>query len=283
MELFGLDIVGILLTAGYMVFWGGLIIGFVFFYSKNPYVPRKYYKVELESKDGRYLRDCKGWVMKEKKVEYFRVQLKGFPSLKAVNLDASVLEAVNSKGIMQLVESVPDYYDASNYRPREVPLTQRGRFVEELVEDVIKPLCIREYKEGEEIKQGYDKAAVEFYRLKAKEALDKNSRIEDLNRSAAVRARIDVVRNQDERKKGGEDIITKLLPVIIIIAAGLFAYLILDGSVKAYSATMAQQNAVMENGYSQIVSQCGGVYRPMNQPQNVTPQKTGVQIPFITT
>jgi hypothetical protein len=209
-------------------------------------------------------------MMKDKKVDYFRVQLKEFPNFKGVHLDASVVEAMNTQGELEIIEVVPDLYEATNYRPKNVPLTQKERFVEDLMEDVIKPLCLVEYKDGEETKQGYNQHALDFYVLKAKEVLNKNSRIEDLNRSAAVRARIDTVRNQDERKKGGEDFVSKYMPIILIIVAGLFSYLIMDGANKSFQTTMASQNAVMEHGYSQVIQQCGGVYHEISPPKNET-------------
>jgi hypothetical protein len=213
MEMFGLDITMILLTAGFVTFWGAIFIGIVFFYSKNPYVPRKYYKVKIENKEGKWLRTVQGWPINEKKVDYFRVQMRGAPSWRGVHLDASYMEAINTESELELIENVPDLLEASNYRPKFIPLTQKERFIEEVMADVVKPLCIQEFKVKQEdgtetVEQGYNTHALDFYKLKVKDALEKNSRIEDLNRSAAVRARIDVVRNQDERKKGGEDFIS---------------------------------------------------------------------------
>lgn len=282
MDLFGMDLAQILLTIANFAFWGAIIIGFVVFADKNPYLPRKYYKVKLENKDGKELRDCKAWKIKKKKVDYFKISLRAFPGFKDVDMDISVMESLNSKGEMVLIESVPDLYDASNYRPKEVPLTQRDRFISDVVTDVLTPLCIVNYKDGEETKQGVNRNILDLYTLKVKEALNKNSRIEDLNRSAAVRERINKVRQEEERTGGG-DWVAKYAPMIIMIFVCLFAYLILDNLGKLFQSTMAQQNAVMEHGYSQVIQQCGGVYHPMyaNASNTTTPQG-GVNIPFIT-
>lgn len=282
MDLFGIDIVSVLLTAGFVSFWGAVFIGFIIFYDKNPYVPRKYWKVKIENKSGGFLRYTKGWIVKSKKVPYFRIGLKGLPAFKGIEIDISKMEAIDSEGILTIIENVPEKYDETNYRIKEIPLTQRESFENEVIENVVKPLCIMEYEEEGEKKRGYNENMVEHYTLKIKDALNKNSRIEDMNSSAATRRMLEQARREGQRASS-DDFITKYAPTIILIFVCLFAYLILDSATKAYQVTMAQSNQVQQNGFSQIIQQCGGVFVPVQEP-NVTQQQgnSGVQIPFIT-
>ena len=284
MDFFGFDLVSILLTAGFISFWGGLLIFFVVFYGNNPYVPRRYYRVKLKNKDGAFLRFCKGWIVSEKKVKWFRVGLRGFSSFKQVDKDIAIMETIDDEGIINIIENVPDKYEADNYTPETIPLTQVERFEKEVINDVIMPLCVRSVEENGETKNYIDQGIVEHYSLKVKESLNRNRRLVDLNTSKATKEYIAQARREAERAKG-DDFIYKYGPIISLIVACLFAYLIIDGSVKSYQATMAQQAGVMEHGYQQVIEQCGGVYQPINPVKNETaaPVKTGVQIPFITT
>ena len=284
MDFFGFDLVSIVLTAAFVAFWGALLIGFVVFYGRNPYVPRRYYRVKLKNKDGAFLRFCKGWIASEKKVKWFRIGLRGFSSFKQVDKDIAVMETIDDEGIINLIENVPDKYEADNYTPETIPLTQVERFEKEVINDVITPLCVRSVEENGEVKNYVDNGAVEHYSLKIKESLNRNRRLVDLNTSKATKEYITQARREAERVSG-DNFISKYGPIISLIIACLFAYLIIDGSVKSYQATMAQQAGVMEHGYQQVIQQCGGVYQPLNPVQNATaaPVKTGVQIPFITT
>jgi hypothetical protein len=284
MDFFGLDLAGILFTAAFVSFWGAILVGFFVFYDKNPYVPRRYYRVKLKNKDGSFLRFCKGWIVNVKKVKWFRVQLRGAISFKGVEKDIAIMETMDDEGIINIIENVPDKYEADNYTPETIPLTQVERFEKEVVNDVIMPLCMRSVEENGEVKNYVDTGVVEHYSLKVKESLNRNRRLVDLNTSKATKEYISQARREAERVKG-DDFIYKYGPILSLIIACLFAYLIIDGSVKSYQTTMAQQAAVMEHGYSQVISQCGGVYAPINPPNNATaaPVKTGVQIPFITT
>ena len=284
MDFFGFDLVSIVLTAGFISFWGALLIGFVVFYGNNPYVPRRYYRVKLKNKDGAFLRFCKGWIASEKKVKWFRIGLRGFSSFKQVDKDIAVMETIDDEGIINIIENVPDKYEADNYTPETIPLTQVERFEKEVVNDVIMPLCVRSVEENGETKSYIDQGVVEHYTLKVKESLNRNRRLVDLNTSKATKEYIAQARREAERSKG-DDFIYKYGPIISLIVACLFAYLIIDGSVKSYQSTMGQQAAVMEHGYSQVIAQCGGIYAPISPPKNETaaPIKTGVQIPFITT
>ena len=284
MDFFGLDLAGILFTAAFVSFWGAIFVGFIVFYGKNPYVPRRYYRVKLKNKDGNFLRFCKGWIATEKKVKWFRVGLRGFSSFKQVDKDIAIMETIDDEGIINIIENVPDKYEADNYTPEDIPLTQVERFEKEVVNDVIMPLCVRSVEENGETKSYIDQGVVEHYSLKVKESLNRNRRLVDLNTSKATKEYISQARREAERVKS-DDFIYKYGPILSLIIACLFAYLIIDGSVKSYQATMGQQASVMEHGYSQVIEQCGGVYRPLVPIKNetATPVKNGVQIPFITT
>lgn len=286
MLLFGIDIGSVLVTAGFVVFWGGLFISFIFFYNINPYVPRKYYKVKITNKDGMFIRNTKAWKIKDKKVDYLRLGCPGNFGFAGVNMDAAMLKTVNAQGECEFTELVPGNNDPTNYIPKVIPLTQLESFITQEKENtewaVVNAINsgIKKNQAGDYyVDEARVKEIIETANLKTKDTLTKNSRIQDLNQSATVRARIDVVRNQDERKKGGEDFIGKYGPILALIVAGLFAYLILDGAVKSYQTTMEQQNAVMENGYSQVIQQCGGVYHSITQPTNTTTKSGSVSIP----
>lgn len=263
MDFFGIDIVVVLLTAGFVTFWGVILLLFVIFYDMNPYMPRKYYTVKLENKEGEPVRACKGWIVTKGKVKWFRLGLRDFPSFKGVEKDIAVLETINKKGEVEIIEDIPDKYEETNYYPKNVPITQKEAFIQDVVSNIIE-----------------DNRAV--FELKLRETMASYSRVSDLNTSKATKEYISQARREAERVKG-DDFIYKYGPIISLIIACLFAYLIIDGSIKSYQTTMGQQSAVMENGYKQIVTQCGGVYQPLN-PVNASQEKQkpqGVQIPFV--
>ena len=263
--MFGFDIVSVILVAGFITFWGVAILMFVLFYNKNPYMPRKYYKVRLFDREGKELGMKKGWIISEHKVKWFRIGLKGFPSFKGVEKDIAIMETMNAKGEIEIIEDVPDKYEPENYTPKNLPITQKDAFVNDILSVV-------------------SDEARDAFRMKINEAIAKHSRLVDLNTSRATKEYISQARREAERVKS-DDFIYKYGPILALIVAGLFAYLIIDGSIKAYQTTMASQGALMENGYRQIVEQCGGVFKPINPPKNDTQTKpnTGVQLPFLMT
>ena len=262
MDFFGIDIVMVLLTAGFVTFWGVIFLLFVIFYDMNPYMPRKYYTVKLENKDGESVRTCKGWIVTKEKVKWFRIGLKGFPAFEGVEKDIAVLETINKKGEVEIIEDIPDKYEETNYTPKNIPITQKEAFIRDVAGN------ISEENRG-------------VFELKLRETMSAYSRVADLNTSKATKEYISQARREAERVKG-DDFIYKYGPILSLIVACLFAYLIIDGSVKSYQTTMQQQNSVMENGYKQVITQCGGVYSPLN-PVNTTaaPQQSGVKIPFV--
>lgn len=262
-DILGLDIMSIIFTALYIAFIGALLIGFFVFYDKNPYVPRKYYPVRIRNKDRVVIRDCKAWIITLNKVKWLRIGLSGLPSFKGIEMDIAILETVDAKGVLDIIEDVPGKYEAENYSPMYVPITQSDLFISEVVSII-----------NQESRPAFES--------KLKEVIAKNSRVVDLNTSHATKQYIAQARREAERVKG-DDFIVKYGPVISLIVACLFAYLIIDGSVKSYQTTMAQQASVMENGYKQVIQQCGGIYTPTIAPKNETPApaNTGVKIPFI--
>jgi len=265
MELFGIDIFLVLFTAAFVTFWGALLVMFVLFYNINPYVPRKYYTVRLEDKDGNPLRRCQGWIISKNKVRWFRIGLKGFPGFKGVEKDIAIMETMNKKNEIEIIEDIPDKYEPENYTPKNVPITQKEAFIRDVAGTI-----------NEENRSVFE--------MKLRELMAQHSRITDLNTSKATKEYITAARREAERVKN-EDFIYKYGPIISLIVACLFAYLIMDGANKSFQATMASQNAVMENGYNQVIAQCGGVYRAIEPPvdeKKAEPQKTGVQIPFVT-
>jgi hypothetical protein len=265
MQMFGLDITTILITAGFIGFWGVMLLGFFWFYSKNPYIPRKYYKVKLVNKNHQFLRYCKGWCVTTRHVPYFRIGLRDFPSFKAVEKDVAIMEGMDDEGIITVVEDVPDKYVVTNYTLKDIPITQKDELIRELCENI-------------------EESSRPTFALKVKDLLNKHSREVDLNTSKATKEYINQARREAERVKG-DDFISKYGPILALVLACLFAYLILDGSVKAYQSAMGQSNAVMENGYRQIIASCGGNFQSYNVMTNTTAPapKQGVQIPFITT
>jgi len=243
------------------VFWGSIFVGFVFFWGKNPYVPRKYYSVIIEDKEGNKLRGLKGWIKKTKGVPMFRVGLKELPKVTGIEKDISILETINKDGEIVLIESVPGKEDAENFIPKNVPITQKDQFVRELLENV-------------------DEGSRPVFEMKIREAMARNSRLVDLNTSAATKSYISQARREAERDTS-DNIITKYGPILALMMACLFSYLIIDGSVKAYKVSMEMQNAVMNNGYAQIIAQCGGVFQPLyNQTQAAPTEKAQNILPF---
>ena len=283
MQIFGLefDIFMLIAVFAFVTFWGAILAAVFIFADINPYLPRKYYKIKLLNKDGKPLRDCKGWIISKSKVKWFRIGLRDFPNFKGVEKDIATMETMNEKGIIEIIEDVPDKYEPENYTPKNIPLTQSEKYDMDVLENVIKPLCIQEYEENGEKKQGYNQGMIDYYTLKMKDARIRNSRLVDLNTSRATKEYISQARREAERIKG-DDFISKYGPTIILVFACLFAYLILDGAGKSYQATMAQQSAVMEHGYSQVIQQCGGVYHPLVEQTNKTTVKTS-PIPFMPT
>lgn len=263
MDLFGIDIINVILTTAFVCFWGAILIGFIIYWDKNPYAPRKYHKVRLKNKDGHFLRWCKGWIVKTKKVKYFRVGLKDFPEFKGVELDISVMETMDEEGVINLIEGVPGRSEPNNYVPENVPITQKEAFIKEITSNI-----------AEDSREAFE--------VKVRTALNNFSRLTDLNTSKATKEYLAQARRESERA-ANDDFIKKYETIIITIMVCLFAYLIMDSATKQYAATMAGQNAVMEHGYSQVIQQCGGVYHELYPPQNNTqPQQQGVSIPFIT-
>lgn len=263
MDFFGIDILVVLLTTAFVVFWGSIFVAFVVFYDKNPYIPRKYKTVIIENKEGVKLRTLKGWKVTLDKVPHFRVGLKELPRIVGIHLDISVMETEDENGVITLIESVPDKEDAANFIPKRVPITQKEKFIADIINKVT--------PDGRSA-----------FEVAVREAINKHSRLFDLNTSNSTKEYIHQARREAERTKG-DDFITRYGPTLILIGACLFAYLILDGSTKAYKEVMAQQNAVMSNGYAQIVSQCGGTFVPLNPSGNSTqeqPKPGQVQLPF---
>ena len=262
MEIYGLDVVAIILTAAFVVFWGAVLIGFALLYNINPYIPRRYYHVPIFDKEGKPVRNAKGWIITKDKVKWLRIGIKGFPSFKGVEKDIAIMETMNKDGEIEVIENVPDKYEAENYTPKNIPITQKEAFIGEAISSI--------NEEGRAM-----------FELKLRELLNKYSRLVDLNTSKATKEYISQARREAERVRS-DDFIYKYGPIISLIVAGLFSYMILDGAIKAYQVTVSQQNAVMQNGYSQIISQCGGVYTPLPQPQQNTTQKNNA-IPFLPT
>lgn len=289
MEMYGLDITAIIITAGFVVFWGVILLAFVLYKDRISWLPRKYYKIRLENKDGFFLRYIKGWAIKANNVPYLRLGLRGFPSFNGVEKDISLLSSIDSEGVLTFTEEVPDRFVPTNYSIKEVPLTQKDRFINEERENIVRTIGnvlmfgITRDENGNPIPDNAKLAEiVENATLKTRETLSKNSRIEDMNTSRATKEYIAQARREAERVKG-DDFIYKYGPIIALIIAALFAYLIIDGSIKAYQNTMAQTNGVMQNGYSQLITQCGGIYKPA-EPENKTATAPGkVAIPFVTT
>jgi hypothetical protein len=185
MEMFGLDLTSILVTAGFVAFWGAVLIGFVIYYDKNPYVPRKYYKVKVYNKDGQLRKECKGWVVTTNKVKWFRIGLVGFPGFKGVEKDVSVMETINSRGEIDMIENIPDRIDETNYTPKNVPITQKDAFVTEVVNSILpenRPT----------------------FELKLRETMAKHSRVVDLNTSYATKQYIVQARREAERVKSDD-------------------------------------------------------------------------------
>jgi hypothetical protein len=260
MEIFGFDIILMVLSFAFVMFWGTIFIGFVFLWDKNPYVPRKYYDVEVFNKENVPLFKCKAWQVTTNHVKYLRIMLKGFPKFSAVEKDISILETINKKGIIEIIEDVPDLKTESNYSPKNIPITQKESFITEILENV-------------------EEASRPAFEMKIRDAIARNSRVVDLNTSKATKEYIAQARREAERVRG-DDFMYKYGPTIILIMAGLFAFLILDGAQKSWQATSMQQAGIMENGYKQIVSQCGGVYEPIIKPKNESEAKPG-PIPFV--
>lgn len=247
------------------VFWfalfAGVIAAFIIFFNKNPYVPRKYYVVDLKDKDGKKIRQCKGWLLKDKGVEYFRVQLYGLFKLKAVNLDRAVSKTIDKEGRIALIELVPDVFHESNYIPENVPLTQREEFLKEITE-----LATPE--------------ARDIFRLKVGELLQKHSRMVDLDDSRWLSASRDQQRRESDRVKGN-DWLNALLPIVALILAMLFCYLMIDSTMKATTAHSDRMAAVTENGYRAVVESCGGTYHPLITQNSSNTTSGGFKIPFV--
>ena len=261
--LLGFDVVGIVLTAAFVVFWGSIIVAFIVLYDYNPYAPRKYYNVKIEDKDGKERFKCKAWIITKEKVKWLRIGLKDFPSFKSIVKDIAYLSSINEKGDIVLIEDVPDKFIEDNYRPKNIPITQREKFIESLGNMV--------NEEGREA-----------FVLKVREEMERNSRLVDLNTSRATKEYIAQARREAERV-ATDNWIVKYGAIIGLIIACLFTYLIMDGAQKSWQATMGQQTNVMEYGYSQIIAQCGGVYRPYQEPVKNETKSTTPSIPFITT
>jgi len=259
MEIYGLDVIMIILTAGFVVFWGAVLIAFALLYNKNPYIPRRYYPVLIFNREGIVVRRAKGWIVTEHKVKWLRIGIKGFPSYKGVEKDIAIMETMNKDGEIEVIENVPDKYEPENYTPKNIPITQKEAFISEAVGNI-------------------NEDGRAMFELKLRELFSKYSRLVDLNTSKATKEYISQARREAERVRS-DDFIYKYGPIISLIVAGLFAYMILDGAIKAYQVTVSQQNSVMENGYRQIISQCGGLFTPLEQPKQNTTQKNA--IPFL--
>lgn len=294
-EFAGLDLANILITAGFVTFFGVLAIGFVVFYDKNPYVPRKTYTTIIRDKEGHLRHRCKSWIVTNKKVRYLRIGIKNFPQFKGVEKDISILETLNRDEELGFIESVPDKYEPENYTPITIPITQKDAFIiaeqknkEELATAILKGtdwMVPAKDEAGNDIKVFNKDKLDELLgqsKLKTTENMVNNSRIVDLNTSKATKEYIAQARREAERVKS-DDFIYKYGPIIALLVACVFSYLIIDGSVKAYQSTMGQQNSVMQYGYSQVIQQCGGVYHPIEVTANTTakPAASTPQIPFI--
>ena len=274
------DIIAYVLTILWIAMWGGFLVGFVYFRSYNPYWPRKYYDVAIKDSEKKLRKRTKGWYCKEGKVEYFRVVMTGIRgSFKGVNFDRSWGKCIDDSGEISIIEQVPNKYDAGNYAPEFPPLTQREKFEKEVADNVLTPLCTVEYKDGEETKTGVDKNAFEIARLRIKEILNANSRMIDSEESGWLKENIATARRQRERG-AGDDWIQKYGPMVIMIAAIVFCYLMIDGSLKSFQSAMDKTLALNENIAKQMVESRGGTYTPIMLPQANTSSSNNI-IPFV--
>lgn len=282
MELFGIDIFAIIIFGGILLF-EILILGFVIIFRKNiPYLPRTYYDVKIYSKEGELEKKTKAWKVTTNKTPYLRIVLKGitsWPPFNGIEKDIATLQGLNEDGVLELVEDVPDLIEETNYQLRKPPLTQRERAEQEIYQEVILPACAVEYKENEEIKTGVDKQKADVLMARVQRIFASNSRLSDLNVSAARKSYILQARRELERDKN-ENLILKYGPMIVLILAALFSYLMIDSAGKSYQVTTDKAIQVQQNGFAQIIEQCHGVYKPP-APQNQTDQGSGVKLPFL--
>lgn len=282
MELFGIDIVAILVFAGILLF-EILILAFIVIFRKNiPYLPRTYYDVKIYSKEGELEKTTKAWKVTTNKIPYLRICLKGltaWPPFNGIEKDIATLQGLNEDGVLELVEDVPGLIEETNYQLRKPPLTQRERAEQEIYQEVILPACAVEYKENDEVKTGVDRQKADVLMSRVQRIFSSNSRLSDLNVSAARKSYLVQARREFERAKD-ENLILKYGPMIVLILAALFSYLMIDSAGKSYQITTDKAIQVQQNGFAQIIEQCHGVYKPPTT-QNQTNQEGGIKLPFL--
>jgi hypothetical protein len=259
-----IDVIGLILQIAIFTVVG-LILGILaLFQSKIPIMPRKYWKVEIyKNRDDKLPKEqngkMKGWMVSEGGVQKFRVLCRGISgSWRGVQLDRSVLKTINDDGVLELVEVVPDVFEPSNYEPKNPIITQKTRFVNELLAEI-------------------DPESRGVFELKLKDLMSKHSRTSDLNESRWISDNLAAKRAQRNRV-AGDMILEKLIPFIVLIAIGFFMYLSYDSLGKSFNNAVVGYQTITNYQTEQIVQACGGKFVQMNTTQ---PAKPSSPIPFV--
>jgi hypothetical protein len=257
-----IDVVGLILTIAMWVVLGTVLAVFLLFKDKLPFLPRKYFKVEIfKSEDDKEPQKTKGWFINQGGVQKFRVLLRGITGTWAgVNLDRSFIKTMNDDGILELIEVTPGVIDASNYLPKNIILTQKDGFIKEILMNV-------------------NDDSKEMFEMKIRDAFHKFSRVTDLNESRWLSDNIAIKRAQRNRVSG-DAWIEKFLPFIALIAIGFFMYLAYDSLGKSFNNAVTSYGTITAYHTNQIVQACGGTFVPMETKNETKPASTN-PIPFM--
>jgi len=260
-----IDVLGLILQIAIFTVVGLILGVLALFQSKIPIIPRKYWKVEIySSKDAKTPKDengkMKGWMVSENGVQKFRVLCRGIMgSWRGVQLDRSVLKTINDDGVLELIEVVPDVFEPSNYEPKNPIITQRDKFITELLLEI-------------------DPESRGIFELKLKDLMFKHSRTSDLNESRWISDNLAAKRSQRNRV-ASDMLLEKLFPFIVLIAIGFFMYLSYDSLGKSFDRAVSGYQTITNYQTEQIVQACGGKFVQMNMTE--APKPTGTIIPFV--
>lgn len=278
-----IDYLTIIVTMFSIVIPVSLLIGFVFF---KKYIPRfcgqKKYPVIIKGPDGKVRRETVGWKMKDGRSLIFHVCMKGIIGFyKGVDFDYDFINLFNERGELVLLEKVEDNYEPSNYEPIERKLTQAEAFQKDVVRDIVEqPIFdIRAEKDAD----GKDVIVkvIDNQRLDLiiKQNLTKYSRLSDMSGSNWFKTGLQSARIQEQRG-AGNNWLEKYGPVVILIVAMLFSYMIYDSTNKAAVQTMGGVVGPIQAAADRAYVQCGG-HLVVNNTTVTQPNPTGINLPFI--
>lgn len=246
-----------------VVIWGifaGVfgVLGYLFF-KYTPYFQRTKRKVVIFNTSGQHKKTTVGWLFNKDGVEYFRVLMSGFPAFRGINLDRSFVKTADQDGTVELVELTPDLHSPENYQPKNVPITQKDAFVQEL---------LTVFPEEEQRNT---------MRIFVENLMQKYSRVIDLSESRWLSENLAAKKAQEIRARG--DLFWReVLPYLALVVVGIFTYLVYQSLSESFTKATENFAVISAEHTKQIVEACGGTYNNTTVSEIMKPQNFKIPI-----